>query len=155
MSNVDGVTSPEPGFRHWKSLGDGFLLSLLIVGPTFLFEELWRGKPMIDQGGGWWLVPTGIMAIGFFVGGRVAGRNRRARKSAFNQGMVTAALTLVLIFVADIIRRTVLEKGFPPGVMRLWVVSALLALLVGGLGAINGRRGNIRARHRHQMERFH
>jgi hypothetical protein len=131
------------------------MLSLIIVGPTFLFEELWRGRPMIDQGGVWWLVPASIMSIGFFVGGRMAGKNRRHRKGAIQQGLATAGMTMVLIFIADVIRRKELSMPFSTGVLKLWFVAGLAALLVGGLGGLYGRRANIKARQRHQMGRFH
>jgi hypothetical protein len=143
------------GYRHWQSLSDGFLLCLVIVGPTFLVEELWRGRPLIDQPGSWWLLPACIMAIGFFAGGRVAGRKRRSRRGAFNQGLLSSGLTLVMIFVADIIRRTVLSDGIPRAVFVLWVESAAAAILAGGLGGLSGRRGTLKARTRHQMQRFH
>jgi hypothetical protein len=154
-TEVDEARRAPTGFRHWKALGDGFLLCLVVVGPAFLFEELWRGRPMIDQGGGWWLVPACIMAIGFFAGGRVSGRGRRAREGAFKMGLAIAALTLVMIFIADVIRRSALSQGFPGGVLRLWVLSAVAALVIGGLGGVSGRRGRIKAQQRHQMGRFH
>jgi Na+-driven multidrug efflux pump len=136
-------------------LGDGFLVCLVIVGPTFLFEELWRGRPMIDQPGALWLLPAVLMGIGFFVGGRVAGRNRRARTGAFSQGILVAGLTLGLIFVADMIRRLVLAQPLTWGVVAIWLACAAAALLAGGIGGINGRRGTRLAKKRHQMERFH
>jgi hypothetical protein len=150
-----GNRSPVSGYRHWKTLGDGFMVSLVIVGPTFLFEELWRGRPMIDQGGAWWLVPALIMAIGFFVGGMVAGKNRRHRRGAITQGVATSGLTLLMIFIADVIRRGELNNPFSLGVLKLWFWCSLGALLVGALGGLYGRRANIKARHRHQMGRFH
>jgi hypothetical protein len=153
--NVHAKEHGSTGYRHWQSLSDGFLLGLVIVGPTFLAEELWRGRPLIDQAGAWWLLPACIMAIGFFSGGRVAGRKRRARKGAFTQGLMTSGLTLVLIFVADVIRRMVLSDGLPRSVLLVWLEWALAALLAGGLGGLSGRRGTLKARTRHQMGRFH
>jgi hypothetical protein len=46
------------GFRPWELLTCGLLVSLLIVGPTFLSEETWHGAPLIDRGGISWLVPA-------------------------------------------------------------------------------------------------
>jgi hypothetical protein len=120
-----------------------------------LFEELWRGKPMIDQGGMLWVIPALIMTVGFFVGGRVAGRNRRTQAGALTQGLLVAGLTLGMIFVADMVRRLILTQALSWTVMGLWFASALGALLVAGLGGINGRRGLRLARQRYQMERFH
>src|SRR6202035_5089283 len=34
---------------HWRSLSDAILFTLIIAGPTMLWAEMWRGKPMIDQ----------------------------------------------------------------------------------------------------------
>jgi hypothetical protein len=144
-----------PGFRHWQSLSDGFLLSIAVVGPTFLFEELWRGKPMIDQSGNLWLLPAIMMAIGFFAGGRVAGRNRSTLAGSFLQGIMVAALTVGVVFIVDMVRRLTLSQGLSPGVLALWLGCAAGALLAGGLGGINGRRGTRLAQRRYQMERFH
>jgi hypothetical protein len=148
-------TPPGGRYQHWQSLGDGFLLSLIVVGPAFLFEELWRGRPMIDQPGAWWVVPAAIMAGGFFAGGRLAGRARRSVGGAFIQGLLVAGLTLVMIFVADMIRRVVLVQHLNWGVMALWLGSAMAGLLLGGLGGLSGRRSTLTARKRNQMERFH
>src|SRR5580658_5631767 len=107
MKTDADVTKVTPqsanSFRHWRSLSDGHLVTLVIVGPAFLFEELWRGSPLIDQSGMTWLYPAIVMAIGFFVGGTVAGRHRRTTNGAFNQGALVAAITMALIFAADII----------------------------------------------------
>jgi drug/metabolite transporter (DMT)-like permease len=147
---------PRTQYRHWESLSDGFLVSLVVVAPTFLFEELWRGRPMIDQGGAWWMLPALIMAAGFFAGGRVAGRNRSSRVGAFNQGILVATLTLVLIFLADLIRRMIVgNEVLKWQVLAIWVACSFGALLVGGVGGVNGRRGAIKALKRFQMERFH
>jgi hypothetical protein len=151
---TSGTTAPKT-YRHWQSLSDGFLVSIVVVGPTFLFEELYGGKPMIDHGGVVWLWPALIMAAGFFAGGRVAGRNRSSRVGAFNQGFLVAALTLPVIFMADILRRVALHQGFSWEVFYIWVGCSIAAVLVGGLGGVNGRRGLRVARKRLQMERFH
>jgi hypothetical protein len=141
-------------FRHWQSLGDGIVVSLVVVGPTFLVEELWRGRPLIDQGGLWWVIPAAIMAIGFFAGGTIAGRHRKSPKGAFRQGLLVASLTIVLVFIADMIRRLVLSEGMELTILGYWVAAAAAALLVGGLGGANGRRRTLRAKQRRQMDRF-
>jgi hypothetical protein len=153
--DLESWAAPPDGFRHWQSLSDGFLVSFVIVGPTFLFEELWRGRPMIDQGGATWMIPAVIMGIGFFAGGRVAGRNRSSRRGAFSQGLVVAALTLILIFLADMIRRLILTEGLTWQVLAIWLACVFGALVVGGVGGVSGRRGARLAQRRHQMERFH
>jgi hypothetical protein len=148
-------TQRTGSFRHWQSLSDGFLLSIIIVGPTFLFEELWRGRPMIDQGGAYWMIPAILMALGFFVGGRVAGRNRRSHGGAFTMGVVSAALTLILIFLADMVRRIILVQGLSWQVVAIWIACSFGALVTGGLGGMHGRRGARVSLRRRQMERFH
>ena len=141
-------------FRHWQSLSDGFLVSLIITGPTFLFAELWRGKPMIDQGGFLWLVPGLILAIGFFVGSTIAGRHRQNPRGAFNQGLLVAALTFVLLFIADLVRRFVLGQGMELTVLGYWAAAAVATLLVGGLGGVYGRHRTIKGLKRRQNNRF-
>lgn len=141
-------------FRHWRSLSDGFMISLLIVGPSFLFEELWRGKPLIDQPGNFWIVPGVIMAIGFFVGGGVGGRHRRQAGGAFTQGMLIAALTLALIFMADMIRRGILHAPFTITIIGVWIACAAGALLVSGVGGVAARHRRRKQRYRAQVERI-
>ena len=145
--------SEGTSFRHWHSLSDGFLVSLVIVGPSFLFEELWRGRPLIDQPGNLWIVFGAIMAIGFFAGGGVGGRHRRHAGGAFNQGLLIAALTLILIFVADVIRRLILHAPLTWEIMGLWCAAAAGGLLVSGLGALSARRRRRKLRRRAQVER--
>ncbi len=154
-ADVTKVTPPSAtSYRHWRSLSDGLLLTLVIVGPAFLFEELWRGSPIIDQGGITWLYPATVMAIGFFVGGMVAGRHRRTTSGAFNQGALVAGITTALIFAADIIRRVVLHQGISLGVLGIWVGACVAALLVTGIGGRYGRRRWLRLDRRRQMDRF-
>jgi hypothetical protein len=150
---VDVAETKAP-YRHWRSLSDGLMYSLIIVGPTFLFAELWRGKPIIDQPGFLWVIPACIMTVGIFTGGRVAGRHRSRREGAFNQGVLVAILTIILIFVADLIRRLVLTQTVPVAVLGLWLVAAAAAILVGGVGGLSGRRSSLRAQKRSQMDRF-
>jgi hypothetical protein len=148
------MSKPWHEFKHWQSLSDGFLLSIVIVGPTFLFAELWRGKPLIDRGPSLWLLPAFIMALGFFVGGIIAGRHRRTPKGAMNQGFLVAALVIALIFLADMIRRLVLQQSISWGVIGYWAGATAAALLVGGLGGLIGRTRTKRAVKQSQMNRF-
>ena len=144
----------KPQYRHWRSLSDGFLVTLIIIGPTFLFEELWRGQPLIDRGGFLWVIPAAIMGIGFFLGGMISGRHRRMTIDAFKQGLLVAALALPLLFIADLIRRFILGKGLPLNVLGIWAAAVAVVLLVSGLGGINGRRRALLARKRYEMGRF-
>jgi hypothetical protein len=155
MTSADAKTdaSGKSQFRHWHSLSNGFMVSLLIVGPSFLFEELWRGRPLIDQPGKLWIVPGVIMAIGFFVGGSIGGRHRRHAGGAFNQGLVIAGLTLALIFMADMIRRGILHAPLNLTIIGVWCACAAGGLLVSGLGGVSARRRRRKQRYRAQVER--
>ena len=156
---MDTETSPtrvpeKAQYRHWRSLSDGFTVSLVIVGPAFLFEELWRGRPLIDQPGKLWIVPGIVMAIGFFTGGGIAGRHRRNAGGAFNQGLLVAGLTLALIFMADIIRRVILHAPLDLKIIGVWCACAAGGLLVSGLGALSARRRHRQRRYRAQVDRI-
>jgi hypothetical protein len=127
-----------------RSLSDGFLACLVIVGPTFLLEELWNGAPLIDRGNLDWVLPATVMAIGFFAGGTIAGRHHHTDLEAFNQGVVVASLTIALIFITDVIRRLVIGQGFISLILLYWVGALVTASLVAGIGGLSGRRRSIR-----------
>ena len=135
---------PDDRSQPW-TLSQGLSVTLVVVGPTFLFSELWRGRPIIDQSGDIWLIPAAIMAIGFFVGGMFAGSRRRTPDQALMQGVVLGSLVITLLFIVDVIRRMTRDQGIPPGVLGLWVAAAVAALLVSSAGGLYGRR---RARRR-------
>jgi hypothetical protein len=146
MTPMDGdIPSTEPtrrspaSFRQWELVALGLLVSLLIVGPTFLSEETWHGGPLIDRGGVLWLVPAVVMAFGFFVGGAIAGYQRTGVQGALARGLLVAGLTISLAFAGDMARRHALGEGVQLRVLEYWVGAVGAALLVGGLGAVNGR----------------
>jgi hypothetical protein len=128
----------NPQYRHEWMLGLGVVVGLAISCPTFLIEEFWHGKPLIDQGGIWWVLPAAIMALGFLLGGAIVGRHCRRAQSALWQGMLISAVTVWLIFIADLIRRHVLTQIVTHAVLKLWLVSALGAVVVGGVGGLLG-----------------
>src|SRR5580658_2726539 len=92
-------------YRHEWTIGLALLVGFVITCPTFLLEEFWHGRPLIDQGGIWWVLPAIVMALGFFIGGAIVGRRCRRPASAYAQGALVAAVTVWLIFMADLIRR--------------------------------------------------
>jgi hypothetical protein len=144
MSGEEGATdqarmSPMR-FGSGEALVLGVLVSLAIVGPTFLTEETWHGAPLIDRGGVLWLVPAAVMAIGFWAGGIIAGYRRIRLLGALLRGFVVAALTIALAFAGDMARRASLGQGLQPRVLEYWVGAVVASLLVGGLGGVNGRR---------------
>jgi hypothetical protein len=124
---------------HWQSLGLGLCVALVIVGPTFLVEQTWHGAPIIDRGGLLWLLPSFVMAVGFFVGGMIAGHRRKGRTGALVHGLLVAALTIALAFAGDLVRRDALGEGLPFIILEYWIGAVAVALVVGGLGGVNGR----------------
>jgi hypothetical protein len=117
----------------------GLLVGLVITCPTFLIEEYWHGRPLIDQGGIWWTVPAVVMTLGFLVGGVIVGRQCRRWGSALAGGLLVSAVTVLLLFIADLFRRHLLAQVLTPGVERLWLLSAAGAVLVGAAGGLIGR----------------
>jgi hypothetical protein len=124
---------------HWHSLGDAILFTLLIAGPTMLWEEVWRGQPMIDQKGHLWMVPTVIVTATYFVGGAIAGRHRRRPFGALVQGVALAVPTSLVLVIADLARRLVLRKDIPVGVAGLWLAAIGGTIVIAVLGAWFGR----------------
>jgi hypothetical protein len=124
--------------RFWLT-GLGALVSLAIVGPTFWWEETWHGAPLIDRGGLWWLLPSVVMASGFFLGGTLAGYPRRRVRKALWQGVVASTATIVVIFAADLYRRHSHGESLPVLVGVYWIAALGVAGGVSGLGALYGR----------------
>jgi hypothetical protein len=145
--------SRKSEYRHWRALSDGFGVTLLIVGPTSLFAELWRGAPIIDQGYFLWLLPAAIMTIGFYMGGGIAGRFRRTQRGAMTQGLLVASLTVPMIFLADMIRRLLLHQTTPLAVFAYWVGAYVAASLVSMGGALMGRRAKVQSYKRRKRTR--
>lgn len=143
----------EPAqFRSLQSLTLGLFVSLAIVGPTFLSEETWHGAPLIDRGGVLWLIPSAVMAFGFFIGGTIAGYRRQGYQRALLQGLFVAGLTIVLAFIGDLGRRHLLGEGLQARVLEYWIAAMVVSLVVGGLGAVAGRNRAIKVWERRQMD---
>ena len=49
----------------------GVIVTLALAAPTLVLEENWHGKPMIDQPGHLWIVPTIVVAAAFALGGAI------------------------------------------------------------------------------------
>ena len=133
---------------HWRSLSDAILFTLIVVGPTMLWEEMWRGKPMIDQSGDLWVAPAVIAGLAYFIGGSIAGRHRRRRYGAVIQGVALAVPTSIVLIIADIGRRIVLSMGLSFAVVGLWLAAIVATIVVASLGALFGRWAYIRSRRR-------
>jgi multisubunit Na+/H+ antiporter MnhB subunit len=103
------------------------------------WEEIWRGRPMIDQQGDLWVVPTVIVIVTYFIGGSIAGRHRRKPRGAVVQGIALAVSTSLVLVIADIPRRLALGKGLPLNVIGLWLGAVAGTVVVATLGALFGR----------------
>jgi uncharacterized membrane protein len=133
---------------HWHSLGDAMVLTLLVAGPTMLWEEVGQGRPMIDQPGSLWLVPAAIVSVTYFVGGAIAGRHRRRPRGALIQGVALAVSTSSIFVVVDVVRRVMLGNNQSVAVAELWLGAMGATVVVAGLGALSGRWLYIRRRAR-------
>jgi hypothetical protein len=134
-------TEETPQRPPWQPFVLGLVVSLAIVGPTFLSEETWHGAPLIDRGGLLWLVPSVIMALGLFVGGTIAGYRRQGLNVALLQGLLIGALTIGLAFAGDLGRRHLLGQGLQFAVVEYWIGAVAAGIVVGALGGATGRYG--------------
>jgi hypothetical protein len=145
MADDDEGTVSElrpPGRRqviHYRSLSDAVLFTLIIAGPTMLWEEMWRAKPMIDQTGDLWIAPAVIVGVTYFLGGSIAGRHRRRPMGAVVQGLALAIPTSLVLIFADLGRRLVLKKGLPLSVLGLWLLAIIATVVIASVGALFGR----------------
>jgi multisubunit Na+/H+ antiporter MnhB subunit len=141
---LDGVPtgSPPQGSGrtfHWRSLSDAVLFTLVIAGPTMLWEEVWRGRPMIDQEGNLWMLPAVIVIAAYFFGGAIAGRHRRRPGGALIQAGALAISTSLMLIIADIGRRLVLGQNLRLAVAGLWLAAVGATIVIAALGALFGR----------------
>jgi hypothetical protein len=124
----------------------GLVVTLVVTAPTLVIEENWHGRPMIDQPGHLWVVPTLVVAGGFALGGAVCARRTtelwRALLHALGLGTVVAGALLI----ADIVRRAMHHQSLSAGVLRLWVEATLLSMVLASLG---GAAGYLRSTRRH------
>jgi quinol-cytochrome oxidoreductase complex cytochrome b subunit len=135
----DPVSEGDPPLRRARHFGLGVLVGLVVACPTFVIEEAAFGKPLIDHyRSAWWVVPAAIMALGFLVGGMIGGSQSRRAENAFVAGGLVAAVTVGLIFIADLLRRHSVGKPLNVGVEKLWVLAAIGAIVAGGIGGVIG-----------------
>jgi hypothetical protein len=144
----DGSAPGAGQLLHYRALSDAFLFTLVISVPALLWEELWRGQPMIDQPGHLWLVPAVITIAAFFIGGYIAGRHRRRRTGALLQAVALAVPVSLLLIIADIGRRLDLHRGFTLPVAGLWLYALVGTVVISSLGALYGRRRYLKKRAR-------
>ncbi len=134
-------SSRLPTNLRWRSLSDGILVSFLVAGPSLLAAFILR-----DQRQKAWVALLGLAALGYLLGGAVAGRHRRAARGAVAQGVVCGLLTTTVIVIADVIRTAVLRHGISTHTLELWAGVEVGAMVVAAVGALIGRRLFIRSR---------
>jgi hypothetical protein len=110
-----------------------------------VLAEDWGGRPLIDESGAWWLVPAVIALTGFFAGGMVAARGRTVGRGLV-AGLIMAVPAVVLLVVADVVRRWLDNPTLPTGVVDLWVKASVAAVVSATLGALAGGLISWRAR---------
>lgn len=107
---------------------------LLVSMPTMAVEEFWGGRPMIDQPGKGWVVPTVIVLLAFFIGGLATYRRHRSSPLA---GLPVGALASVILVVAAIVRRlTITHQGVPLAVAGLWLAAVITASTTAAFGSL-------------------
>ncbi|MGH9043951.1 MAG: hypothetical protein ACRDVP_03785 [Acidimicrobiales bacterium] len=117
------------------ALVQGLIAILVIAAPTLAVEEDWHGRPMIDQSGHLWVVPTIIVAAAFCIGGAIGSRKARGLGVSLLHGVVVGIISAGLLVGADVARRAIVHESFSPGVNRLWLQAAALSIVVAALGA--------------------
>jgi hypothetical protein len=116
----------------------GLAVILVVAIPTLVIAEDWHGRPMIDQPGELWVIPTLMVAAGFALGGAVYARRTKELWRALSQGLVLGTVVAVALLAADVVRRATRHQALSSGVLRLWVEAALLSIVLTSLGGAAG-----------------
>jgi hypothetical protein len=112
----------------------GFVFTFALATPTLILEENWHGRPMIDQPGHLWVLPTLVVAAAFALGGAIGARRADQMWKALWQGMILGMLVAGPLLGADVIRRAMVHRAISEGVLRLWVEAALMSIVIASLG---------------------
>src|SRR5579862_9245097 len=112
----------------------GLVVTLVVTVPTLVLEEDWHGRPMIDQPGHLWVVPTLVVAAGFALGGAVCAWRSAELWLALWRGVVLGTIVAGALLAGDIARRAAGHESLSAGVLRLWVEAALLSIVIASLG---------------------
>jgi hypothetical protein len=118
---------------RWPKILFGVILTLAVAAPTLIIEENWHGKPMIDQPGQLWVIPTLVVAIAFAAGGAIGARRITELWESLFHGLMVGTAASVVLLAADV-RRATVHRPLSEGVTRLWVESALLSIVLASLG---------------------
>jgi multisubunit Na+/H+ antiporter MnhB subunit len=139
-TTAEGAVLPADRQRiQFRPLSDGLLFTFVVAGPTSLWESLWRGRPMIDQPGNLWIVPTVIVVITFLVGGAIAGRLHPRPMGAVVQALALAIPVAVVLILADLARRLIINIPLFVPVIELWIDALVSAIVLAAVGALTGR----------------
>ena len=134
------------GRARWSATLQGLVLTLGVAAPTLVLEENWRGRPMIDQPGHGWVLPTLVVATAFAVGGAVGARRPPSCGGlALLQGLTLGTAAAGTLLVADVVRRALEDRALSEGVLRLWIEAALLSIVIASLGGAISYLGSARA----------
>jgi hypothetical protein len=112
----------------------GFVVTLVIAVPTLVLEEDWHGRPMIDQPGHLWVVPTIVAAAAFALGGLIGTRGQIELWRALWYGLLIGAAAAGVLLLADVARRALRDQAVSVPVLRLWVEASLLSVVMSSLG---------------------
>jgi len=119
---------------RWSAMLQGLILTLGVATPTLVLEENWHGRPMIDQPGHLWVLPTLVVAAAFAVGGALGARRSVLLWKALLQGLIPGTTAAGTLLVADVVRRAMDHRAVSQGVFRLWIEAALLSIVIASLG---------------------
>lgn len=107
---------------------------LIVAVPTLVFEELYRGIPMIDQATTQWRIPGAIVTGGFVLGGCLAAHRSPRPVSS---GLLTGLTTALLLVGVDIGRRLLITRQLLTWpVAGLWLVATLVAAAASAVGGL-------------------
>jgi hypothetical protein len=111
---------------------------LVVSIPALVVEENWHGRPMLEQGY-IWLLPAFLVALAFLLGGALAGFCSRSTAVA-HAGAAAGFAVAILVLGALYRRLSVVHESVPNGVVALWTLGALAALVLSVVGSLLGRR---------------
>jgi hypothetical protein len=128
----------SPRAMRWVAMAQGLIVTFVLATPTLAIEEDWHGRPMIDQPGHLWVVPTFVAAAAFAIGGVLCARRTTESWRALVEGLALGATVAGTFLVVDVVRRAVRHQALSQGVLRLWVEAALLSVVLASLGGAMG-----------------
>lgn len=109
-------------------------VTLVVAVPTLAIEEDWHGRPMIDQPGHLWVLPTVIVAVVFAIGGAIGTWGLDELWRALRDGLVIGVCSAGVLLLADVARRAIRDQVVSEAVARLWIEGALLSVVMAALG---------------------